>query len=200
MENCEAMTSSTHSFAYSYRLVKKCFWKICETSKCHNFLIFQPIFVRFSLFCSNFFTLSSEIKLNLFWISSLIVTSVISVPPRDPMEEQLCPCWHSWMQCYNRVMTRVTYQDIPVTQAVFCDSLPLKFVHDSTDSTRTLKWDQMTRLDPKFKWLITTLAEWVILLHSLLYLLFFITVENFACILYIVCHFLLYILMHEFGK
>ena len=71
MENCEAMTSSTHSFAYSYRLVKKCFWKICETSKCHNFLIFQPIFVRFSLFCSKCFTLSSEIKLNLFWISSL---------------------------------------------------------------------------------------------------------------------------------
>ena len=32
-------------------------------------------------------------------------------------------------------MTRVTYQDIPVTRAVFCDSFPLKFVHDSTDST-----------------------------------------------------------------
>ena len=71
MENCEAMTSSTHSFAYSYRLVKKCFLKICETSKCHNFLIFQPIFIRFSLFCSKLFTLSSEIKLNLLWISSL---------------------------------------------------------------------------------------------------------------------------------
>ena len=71
MENCEAMTSSTHSFAYSYRLVKKCFLKICETSKCHNFLIFQPIFIRFSLFCSRIFTLSSEIKLNLVWISSL---------------------------------------------------------------------------------------------------------------------------------
>ena len=71
MENCEAMTSSTHSFAYSYWLVKKCFLKICETSKCHNFLIFQPIFIRFSLFCSKLFTLSSEIKLNLFWISSL---------------------------------------------------------------------------------------------------------------------------------
>ena len=71
MENCEAMTSSTHSFAYSYRLVKKCFLKICETSKCHNFFIFQPIFIRFSLLCSKFFTLSSEIKLNLFWISSL---------------------------------------------------------------------------------------------------------------------------------
>ena len=71
MENCEAMTSSTHSFAYSYRLVKKCFFKICETSKCHNFLIFQPIFIRFSLFCSKIFTLSSEIKLNLFRSSPL---------------------------------------------------------------------------------------------------------------------------------
>ena len=74
MENCEAMTSSTHSFAYyySYRLVKNCFLKICETSKCHNFLIFQPILIRFSLFCWILFTLSSEIKLNLFWISSLM--------------------------------------------------------------------------------------------------------------------------------
>ena len=52
------------AWPYSYRLVKKCFVKICETSKCHNFLIFQPIFIRFSLFCSHF-TLSSEIKLNL---------------------------------------------------------------------------------------------------------------------------------------
>ena len=63
MVNCEAMTSSTHSFAYSYGLVKKCFLKICETSKFHNFLIFQPTFIRFSLFCSENFTLSSEIKL-----------------------------------------------------------------------------------------------------------------------------------------
>ena len=70
MENCEAMTS-TRSFAYSYRLVKKCFLKICETSKCHNFLIFQPIFIRFLLFCSNVFTLSSEIKLNYFRNSPL---------------------------------------------------------------------------------------------------------------------------------
>ena len=71
MENCEAMTSSPHSFAYSYRLFKKCFLKICKTSKCHNFLIFQPIFIRFSLLCLKFFTLSSEIKLNLLWSSSL---------------------------------------------------------------------------------------------------------------------------------
>ena len=72
MASSEVMTSSTHSFAYSYRLVKKCFVKICETSKCHNFLIFQPIFIRFSLLCLKIFTLSSEIKLNLLWSSSLM--------------------------------------------------------------------------------------------------------------------------------
>ena len=33
-----------------------------ETSKCHKFLIFQPIFIRFSLFYSQIFTLSYEIK------------------------------------------------------------------------------------------------------------------------------------------
>ena len=73
MASSEVMTSSTHSFAYSYRLVKKCFVKICENSKCHNFLTFQPIFIRFSLLCLKMFTLSSEIKLNLLWSSSLIL-------------------------------------------------------------------------------------------------------------------------------
>ena len=34
MASSEAMTSSNHSFAYSYRLVKKCFLKIYESSKC----------------------------------------------------------------------------------------------------------------------------------------------------------------------
>ena len=36
-------------------------------------LIFQPIFIRFSLFCSENVTLSSKIKLNLFRITSLSV-------------------------------------------------------------------------------------------------------------------------------
>ena len=71
MASSEAMTSSTHSFAYSYGLVKKFFLKICETSKFHNFLIFQPIFIRFSLFCSENFTLSSEIKLDQLRTSPL---------------------------------------------------------------------------------------------------------------------------------
>ena len=69
MASSDAMTSSTRSFAYSYRLVKKCFVKTCVISKCHNFL--QPNVIRFSLFCSKIFTLSSEIKLNLFWSSPL---------------------------------------------------------------------------------------------------------------------------------
>ena len=72
MASSEAMTSSTHSFAYSYGLVKKCFLKICETSKFHNFqVIFQPIFIRFSLFCSENFTLSSETKLDQLRTSPL---------------------------------------------------------------------------------------------------------------------------------
>ena len=71
MKNCEGMTSSTRSFEYSQGLVKKCFLKKCETSKCHNFLIFQPIFIKFSLFCSENFTLSSEIKLDQLRTSPL---------------------------------------------------------------------------------------------------------------------------------
>ena len=85
MASSEVMTSSTHSFAYSYRLVKKCFVKICKTSKCHNFLIFQPIFIRFSLLCLKICTLSSEIKLNLLWsspLSSILHNSIWSICKR----------------------------------------------------------------------------------------------------------------------
>ena len=80
MASSEVMTSSTHSFAYSYGLVKKCFLKICETSKCHNFLIFQPIFIRFSLFCSENVTLYSEIKLEQLRTSPL---SKLGVQPKQ---------------------------------------------------------------------------------------------------------------------
>ena len=45
----------TYSFAYSYGLVKKCFLKICETSKCRNFLIFVNQFSSgFHCFVQNF--------------------------------------------------------------------------------------------------------------------------------------------------
>ena len=46
-----SMTSSTHSFAYSYRLSQEMFCDklVRNWSKSdHNFLIFQPIFIRFS--------------------------------------------------------------------------------------------------------------------------------------------------------
>ena len=49
-------------------------WKFAKTWKCHNFLIFQPIFIRFSLFCLKFFTLYSEINSNLFQITPLKTT------------------------------------------------------------------------------------------------------------------------------
>ena len=74
MANCEAMTSPTHSFEYSLGLVKKCFPKICEISKCHNFVISYPIFIIFAPICREFFTLSFEIILTLDWLCPLKVT------------------------------------------------------------------------------------------------------------------------------
>ena len=68
MASSEALTSSTHSFAYSYRCFQKCFVKICKL-QCHNFAFidFRQVFtVLFEIF-----TLSSEIKLNLFQIPPL---------------------------------------------------------------------------------------------------------------------------------
>ena len=72
MENCQAMTSSTHSFAHSYLLFMKCFTENYKNSKFHIFLMFYPIYIKFSLFCSKLFTLSIHwINLNLEWISPL---------------------------------------------------------------------------------------------------------------------------------
>ena len=76
-----------HSFAYSYRLVKKMFLEIVQTSKCHNFLIFEPIFIRFSTILFKMFTLSSEFKLNLFWISSLRGRHISKTEPARPLCE-----------------------------------------------------------------------------------------------------------------
>ena len=71
LENCEAMTSSTHSFEYSYRLFKKCFVENYQNSKFYVFLIFYLIYIKFSL-CSKFCTLSIvKINLNLHGISPL---------------------------------------------------------------------------------------------------------------------------------
>ena len=55
-------------------------WKF---AKFHNFLIFQPIFIRFSLFCSENVTLFSKIKLNLFRITSLIIKGNVQILAAD---------------------------------------------------------------------------------------------------------------------
>ena len=62
-EKSETMTSSTHSFAYSYRLFKKCSVENYEISKCHIPSIFfsSPSYIKFSLFCANCFNLSIEL-------------------------------------------------------------------------------------------------------------------------------------------
>ena len=82
----------THSFAYSYRLVKKCFLKICKTSKCHNFLIFQLIFIKFSLFVQSCLLFSSEIKLYLFRTSPLNGCQIYQLvwPALVPFRDHVC--------------------------------------------------------------------------------------------------------------
>ena len=57
----EAMTSSTHSFAYSYSLFKKCFIDNYENSQFHISFILYPILIKFSLFCSRTVTLYVEL-------------------------------------------------------------------------------------------------------------------------------------------
>ena len=69
MASSEAMTSSTHSFAYSYRCFQKMFREILRV----YFKVSQlPYFsTDFHQVLFTVFTLSSEIKLNLFRISPL---------------------------------------------------------------------------------------------------------------------------------
>ena len=57
MENGEAMKSSTHSFAYSYRLLRNV---LLEITNIQNFIIlfFYPIYITLSLFYLRRFTLS----------------------------------------------------------------------------------------------------------------------------------------------
>ena len=114
MENCEVMTSSTHSFAYSYRLVKKCFLKICETSKCHNFLIFQPIFIRFLLLCLKFFTLSSKIKLILLWSSSLIFSVRNKLLKNKKLKKSIVFCFIVFL-----ILISYFFSCIMITESLF---------------------------------------------------------------------------------
>ena len=72
MENCEAMTSSTHSFAYLYWLFKKRFVENYENSKFIIFLIFfYPIYIKISLFFYKNMYSFYWININLDWISPL---------------------------------------------------------------------------------------------------------------------------------
>ena len=64
------MTSSTHSFAYSYRLFKKRFVENYENSKCHIFLIFSDLHQIFTVLFEIFYSFYC-INLNLDRISPL---------------------------------------------------------------------------------------------------------------------------------
>ena len=106
MKNCEAMTS-THSFAYSYRLFKKPFIENYENSKFH-ILIFNPISIKFSLFCFKFLTLSIGLnfsfKTYLFCILKTIFPQFASnfsispslgpPPPPPPPKKNLAGKFH----------------------------------------------------------------------------------------------------------
>ena len=68
MASSEAMTSSTHSFAHSYRHFHKCCVKISKTSKCQTSLFFNRFSSSFQCFVQKKLFLSSESKSNLFRI------------------------------------------------------------------------------------------------------------------------------------
>ena len=92
MENCEAMISSTNSFAYSYWLFKKRFDENYGNSNFDIFLICYPIYIKCSQFCSKCFNLSIDLtlNLNLGWIFPLNLKTYAPIyfryTVRDPIE------------------------------------------------------------------------------------------------------------------
>ena len=69
MENCEAICSLTHYFAYLYWCFMKCVKIKFETSHFHKSLISCPIFIKLPLFCSVciLFALYIKIGLKMAW-------------------------------------------------------------------------------------------------------------------------------------
>ena len=70
MENCEAMTSLTHSFAFINSLIcihidwsRNVSLKITKIklSYMYMYLIFYPIYIKFSLFCMKMYALYIEL-------------------------------------------------------------------------------------------------------------------------------------------
>ena len=97
-----------HLHIYSYRLVKKCFLKIYETSKCHNFFIFQRKFYQvFTVLFEIFYSFTSEIKLNLLWSSPLSIRSMVrgeegkTINTEDDLEGVFQHCISFWMPLHS---------------------------------------------------------------------------------------------------
>ena len=81
MANCEVMIDIINSLFCIYILTVQEILKICEPSSVIMSLFFNRFSSCFSLFCSKVFTLSSEIKLNLLWITPLSLCVVASIVP-----------------------------------------------------------------------------------------------------------------------
>ena len=78
MENCEAMTSSTHSFAYSYRLFKKCF-----DENLPYFLsdLRKIVTVLFEMFYS------------FYWFNLKTLFNIVEAPLKKKLNFDVCVVW-----------------------------------------------------------------------------------------------------------
>ena len=87
------MTSSTLSFAYHWLELRTVLWKIRETLKCHNFLIFYPILMKFSALFSFDFSIFIQINFFLGW----------TWPSRSPT--QISTCGTVYYYCFEKYQT-----------------------------------------------------------------------------------------------
>ena len=100
--NSEWVTSSTLSFAYHWVENRTVLWKISETLKYHNFLILDPILMKFSVSCLFDFSHSIQIRFLLGWTCPLknihvlhprtkIMCTALSAPSKKNILPSTCP-------------------------------------------------------------------------------------------------------------
>ena len=141
MENCEAMTSSTHSWSRNVS------WKFAKLQSVITSLFFNRLSSGFHCFVQFFYTLSSEIKLNHFRTSPLmhdrsfiIVTQLLHVSLWTFQLTLVCqwgPNVYAYMQFIIKVLI---FKHIKVKHIIFTHTVVLIFYSYGEFPVQRSRW------------------------------------------------------------
>ena len=141
-QRCPRIWSPSSFYFLMFTFLKR-FSLVCVRSSCMDTPLPFSVFLFFMIWvltsCEHSFTM---IGLGFFWslcyanldrcrLTTDLVHVLIHLFPDTKCTDTIPLC-----QCCNRVRLESHTRTLPVTRAVFRDSFPLIFVHDSTDLTR----------------------------------------------------------------